>query len=55
MGVKKGVVGHQLASDLLRRCWTVLPEGPKIEKIQDFPPGLKLSSDQSEIEIFNRD
>ena len=31
------------------------PEGPKIEKIQDFAPGLKLSSDQSQIEIFNRD
>ena len=31
------------------------PEGPKIEKIQDFAPGLKLSSDQSRIEIFNRD
>ena len=31
------------------------PEGPKIEKIQDFAPGLKLSSDQSQIEAFNRD
>ena len=31
------------------------PEGPKIEKFQDFAPGLKLSSDQSRIEIFNRD
>ena len=31
------------------------PEGPKIEKIQDFAPGLKFSSDQSQIEIFNRD
>ena len=31
------------------------PEGPKIEKFQDFAPGLKLSSDQSQIEIFNRD
>ena len=31
------------------------PEGPKIEKIQDFAPRLKLSSDQSQIEIFNRD
>ena len=31
------------------------PEGPKIEEIQDFAPGLKFSSDQSQIEIFNRD
>ena len=31
------------------------PEGPKIEKNQDFAPGLKFSSDQSQIEIFNRD
>ena len=28
---------------------------PKIEKNQDFAPGLKLSSDQSQIEFFNRD
>ena len=32
-----------------------IPEGPKIEKSQDFAPGLKFSSDQSQIEIFNRD
>ena len=32
-----------------------VPKGPKIEKIQDFAPGLKLSSDQSQIEIFNLD
>ena len=32
-----------------------VPEGPKIEKIQDFAPGLKFSSDQSQIESFNRD
>ena len=31
------------------------PEGPKIDKVQDFPAGLKLSSDQSQIEIFKRD
>ena len=31
------------------------PEGPKIENIQDFAPGLKFSSDQPQIEIFNRD
>ena len=31
------------------------PEGPKIEKIQDFAPGLKLSSDQSQIETLNRE
>ena len=31
------------------------PEGPKIEKIQDFAPGLKFSRDQSQIELFNRD
>ena len=31
------------------------PKGPKIEKFQDFAPGLKLSSNQSQIEIFNRD
>ena len=31
------------------------PEGPRIEKFQDFAPGLKISSDQSQIEIFNRD
>ena len=31
------------------------PEGPKIEKFQDFAPGLKFSSDQSQLEIFNRD
>ena len=31
------------------------PEGPNIETIQDFAPGLKLSSDQSQIEVFNRD
>ena len=34
---------------------TPSPEGPKIEKIQDFPPGLKILSDQSQIENFNRD
>ena len=32
-----------------------LTEGPKIVKIQDFAPGLKLSSAQSQIELFNRD
>ena len=31
------------------------PRGPKDWKIQDFAPGLKLSSDQSQIENFNRD
>ena len=34
---------------------TKIPEGPKIEKIQDFALGLKFSSDQSQLEIFNRD
>ena len=33
----------------------MFPEGPRIEKIQDPVPGLKLSSDQSRIEIFNRE
>ena len=28
-----------------------IPKGPKLEKIQDLPPGLKISS---EIEIFKR-
>ena len=36
-------------------CRACIPEGPKIQKIQDFAPGLKPSSDQSQIEIFNRD
>ena len=30
---------------------TTIPKGPKIEKIQDRPPGLKFSI---EIEIFRR-
>ena len=29
----------------------LLTQSPKIEKFQDFAPGLKLSSDQSQIEI----
>ena len=32
-----------------------LPRGPNIENIQDFASGFRLSSDQSQIEIFNRD
>ena len=40
--------------ELSRRCHN-LSEGPKSEKNRDFAPGLKLSSAQSQIEIFNRD
>ena len=34
---------------------TAHPEGPEIENVQDFPSGLKFSSDQCQIENFNRD
>ena len=41
----------QVTKELLRTL-----RGPKDwKKNQDFTPGLKLSSDQSQIEIFNRD
>ena len=38
--------------DLTSSIRTPIPKGPKIEKIQDRPPGLKFSI---EIENFNRD
>ena len=39
-----------------KRCHNqCFPEGPGIEKIRSRPSGLKISSDRSWIEIFDRD
>ena len=56
---RKEILGNWMHAGLviaLARIQKVcFPEGPRIEKIQDFDPGLKLSSEQSQIDIFNRD
>ena len=48
--------GAQFAADRIAPIRSDLkPRGPKDWKNQYFAPGLKFSSDQSRIEIFNRD